>query len=44
MISEDKFLSNAAECFVLLEKYKLKTNVIGINMEKEALNHYYLAL
>jgi len=34
MSEEEEFTMQSAECYVLLEKYKLKTNVIGINLEK----------
>jgi len=34
-VSEKEFLSTASDCFLLFEQYKLKTNVVGINLEKE---------
>lgn len=34
----------AAECFILFEKYRLKTNVIGINVEKDILLECYAEL
>jgi hypothetical protein len=35
IVSERRFHTTAADCFVLFEKYKLKTNVIALNLEKE---------
>ena len=39
--AEQEFHQNTAECFLLFEKYKLKTNVVGLNLDKEMIMECY---
>lgn len=34
-------LLTTSECYILLEKYKLKTNLVGINMPKDLIEDNY---
>jgi hypothetical protein len=33
--SEEELMRLCSECYLLLEQYKLRTNLVGVNMEKE---------
>ena len=39
--TEEEFQLAASHCFLLFEKYRLKTNVVGINIEKDILFDCY---
>ena len=37
----EEFQRTCGECMISLERYKLKTNFLGCNMDKEELNTFY---
>jgi hypothetical protein len=37
-------MRSCSECYLLLEQYKLRTNLVGVNMEKELIEPSYAYL
>lgn len=39
--TEEELLQECCDCYLLLEQYKLRTNLVGANVEKDLLEGTY---